>query len=130
VHRTRLQHSPRIRIEDRVEDAETSIATPGAYVVSVSTTLPGVVAELHSVYVGHEAADTQITELRFAPHRKPETSVRTVPHQQVPVVYEKHGCLYDHLQRLQELLAEALDAEVAIDHLDAALDSLRPLARR
>src|SRR5437016_5661247 len=109
----------RIRVGSWTAESTTRFERVSAYPVAVSTTAFFGVdsAELHSVYLGHELAGTEVCELRLAPRGPRHTVTRSYTHTELPVSLEPRRCLYDHLQRLQELIADAVDESVAIDGL-------------
>ena len=123
-----LEPTPEIRIDGRQVASETLVAVVGAHLVAVSTTLPDVPAQLHSTYVAHPQVDTQIAELRLVPHAGRESLTRSSSALALPVAFDPQRALYDHLQRLQDMLSGALGADVAIDLSDAACAALGELS--
>ncbi|MFL5896307.1 MAG: hypothetical protein ACJ76Z_14495 [Thermoleophilaceae bacterium] len=116
---------PQLSLAGRPIRSATRFAGVGAYVVVVSTALesaPGV--ELESTYVGHDhVAETHVTYLLLAP------SVREIEHvtatrEQLPVLYARRRCLYDHLQRLQDFADELGIGPLQADVLDETLVGL------
>lgn len=108
-----------IRVGEHVVESDTRVATAGAYIVTLSTALSRLGVELHSTYTGHAGAPAAATELVLAPRRPPLTRVRhPAP---ASVDRARRTCLYDHAQRLLELLAELVPAPVAIDLPDDAV---------
>jgi len=65
---------------------------------------------------GHKRTTTQATHLKLAKGGIRETIAIEHEHDSIPVVYARRRCLYDHLQHLQDLLADAdIDASIPID---------------
>lgn len=86
--------------------SESVLTEAGPNALVLSTTLQDRGIWLDSTYLGHGGADTQVSHLLVAPGRGSETESRSVPHDDIPVVHVRRLCLYDHLQRLQDFLAE------------------------
>lgn len=117
-----------VRVDEQLERSETRWASVGAYIFTLSTTLPGVRTELHSTYVAHPRTATQVTHLLLTPPDVPADS-ETVEHRRhvLPVLYQRRRCLFDHAHRLQELL-EDLGHTAAIDVSAEAIASVEDLA--
>jgi hypothetical protein len=98
-----------IRLEITLDGApvrsETRVASAGAYVLVLSSVLPDHAIELHSSYVGHPGTPTQASHLMLAPGI---SNSGAVEHDEtsIPVIIARRRCIYDHLQRLQDFLAE------------------------
>jgi hypothetical protein len=118
--RRALRPTPRISIDGRTLDSDTRYAVAGACVLVITSAVPSVGAELHSSYIGARGSDTVVAELWRA-RDATETCVRTADDADLSLVRERRRCFYDHLQRLQDRLAAAVDAEVAIDVDERAL---------
>ena len=124
VSRRPLEPRPRIALDVEGElRSETLLAEAGAYALTFSTNLRDLGVELHSSYVGHmRAAATQVAELVLGlGETGAETSARELPGAVVPVVYARRRCLIDHLERLQEVLADGGFGPARIDFGDEAL---------
>ncbi|HEX8745182.1 MAG TPA: hypothetical protein VF712_18800 [Thermoleophilaceae bacterium] len=116
--RTRLDCP--IQLDGRTARSETLLADAGPYSLCLSTTLPDVAIALHSSYLGHgQAADTHVSHLLLR-GGDAEIEARTVPHPELPVAYARRRCLYDHLQRLQDLLEAEGFGPARMDGLDDA----------
>ena len=96
----------RVRVDGMPALSETVLTEAGPNALVLSTTLADRGIWVDSAYLGHGGADTQVSHLLVAPGRVGETEARTVPHDEIPVVHVRRLCLYDHLQRLQDFLAE------------------------
>ncbi len=85
----------------------------------LSSVLPDRAIELHSTYLGHPGAPTQASHLTLAPGISDSHSLE---HHEalIPVMIARRRCIYDHLQRLQDFLAE-LGLTVQIPLADDAL---------
>jgi hypothetical protein len=119
VERLRLQCP--IRLGGRLVRSETLLGDGGPYALILSTTLPEVGVALHSSYLGHpDAAEAQISHLALH-NSDGETEAHAVEYERLPVPYARRRCLYDHLQRLQDLLEDEGLGPARIDGLDTAL---------
>ena len=96
----------KLRLDGMPVRSETILTEAGPNVLVLSTTLRDRGIWVDSTYLGHGGAETQVTHLLVAPGRAGETEAKTVPHDEIPVVHVRRLCLYDHLQRLQDFLAE------------------------
>jgi hypothetical protein len=123
-----LEPTPQIHLDGRPAVSETLVAIVGAHAVLVSTTLPDLPAQLHSSYLADPAADTQVSELRLVPRIGTESLTRAVRAAALPVAFDPRRALYDHLQRLQDMLSGALGVDVSIDLSDAACAAFEELA--
>ena len=103
--------------------ATTVVASGGPYVVTFSTIVPAHGIELHSTYTGHLRAErTVVTWLFLAPGGSPhEIETAELDPGEMPVYVARRRCLFDHLVRLQELIAGELGVDVRIDTPDRAL---------
>jgi hypothetical protein len=120
------EHSPSVSIDERPVKTSTRIVAAGGYVLTLSTVLQDHGTELHSTYTGHPLApETLVSEIFLAPNRKPQVASRHADPRELPVLYGRKTCLYDHLMRLHELVSELGHARVAIAELDTALDVVR-----
>jgi hypothetical protein len=118
VGRTRLDCP--IQLDHRAIRSETLLADAGPYALCLSTTLPDLAIALHSTYLGHgHAADTQVAHLVLRGEAA-QTEDHTAEHVELPVAYARRRCLYDHLQRLQDLLEAEGFGPVCVDGLDDA----------
>jgi hypothetical protein len=106
----------RILIDGKQVESETRVTSIGPYVLVLDTVIPESAVQLHSTYVGHKCTSTQATHLKLAKGAVRETTAIEHEHDSIPVVYARRRCLYDHLQHLQDLLADAdIDASIPID---------------
>jgi hypothetical protein len=108
-----------ITLDGAPERFETRLASAGAYALVLSSVLPDRAIELHSSYLGHPGAPTRASHLMLAPGI---SDTETVEHDEslIPVTIARRRCIYDHLQRLQDFLAE-LGHSVQIPLADDAL---------
>ena len=128
--RRSLDPTPEVRVDGKPVASETLVSIIGAHAVAVSMTIASLPAQLHSTYLGDPAVDTQIAEVRLAPHLGRESLTRSVSALALPVTHEPLRPLYDHLQRLQDMLSGALGTDVSIDLSEAACASCEELALR
>jgi hypothetical protein len=106
----------RILIDGKHVESETRVTSIGPYVLVLDTVIPESAVQLHSTYVGHKRTSTQATHLKLAKGGARETIAIEHEHDSIPVVYARRRCLYDHLQHLQDLLADAdIDASIPLD---------------
>jgi hypothetical protein len=121
-------------LDNRATASETRYAEVGAYVLVLSSCVPDLGLELHSTYVGHPGVETRVTHLTLGgggPRRAANEAVAR-PDGELPVVFARRRCLFDHLQRLQDLLA-GIGHQAGIEIDDASVSeleqpsSLRPL---
>ena len=106
----------------------TRLGRTGAYVVELSTVVPGLPADVHSTYVGHPRADTRVVHLLLGPAwYVPRSEVLTPPPDALPVLWARSRCLLDHAQRLHEHLQD-LGHLARIDIPDGALADLDSVA--
>jgi hypothetical protein len=121
------EHSPRVEIDGNAVETSTRIVSAGGYVLTLSTLLPSRGIELHSTYTGHPLAErTLVSELFLCKSRDPLIDTRDADPRELPVLYDRHSCLYDHLLRLHELLSSLELGAVAIRDLDGAVEALGP----
>ncbi len=94
-----------ITLDGAPERFETRLASAGAYALVLSSVLPDRAIELHSTYLGHPGAPTRASHLMLAPGISDSESAE---HDEslIPVMVARRRCIYDHLQRLQDFLAE------------------------
>lgn len=101
--------------------SETCVAGVGAYHVALTTVVRDLAIELESFYTGHDKlAESHVTHLLLAPSLR-EFELRPLVHSEVPVVFARRRCVYDHFQRLQDFLAELGYDRVRVDFVDEAL---------
>ena len=110
-----------ICVDGRDVRSETRYGAFGAHVLLISTAIGDIGVQLHAGYVGGASADTQVAELFVAPAGDVRSSARAAPATELPVVYARSLCLYDHLLSLQLHLVEHGYESVAIEIDDAAL---------
>ena len=122
--RTYLDPSPDVRLRGNRVRASTTVAAIGAYHVGLTTVLPDRGVELHSFYTGHDRlGETSVTHLLLAPGGR---ELRTEPRRnsEVPVIWARRRCLYDHLQCLADWLRELGHEDVRIELDDEALSAV------
>ncbi len=94
-----------ITLDGQPERFQTLLLNAGAYALVLSSVLPARAIELHSSYLGHPGTPTQATHLLLAPGLSASDAVEH-DHTAIPVIIARRRCLYDHLQRLQDHLAQ------------------------
>jgi hypothetical protein len=121
-------------LDGRAATSETRYAEAGAYVLVLCSCVPELGLELHSTYVGHPGVETRVTHLTLGGGSPQHAATEAVarPDGELPVVFARRRCLFDHLQRLQDELA-GIGHQAGIEVDDASLSeleqprSLRPL---
>jgi glycine/D-amino acid oxidase-like deaminating enzyme len=114
----------KITIDGRPERAETIVYCAGAYVLALVTTLPDRVLSLHSTYTGAAGAGTLASHLLLARNGYQAIAAEH-DHDILPLTHQRRRLLYDHLQRLQELLSElGLDVRPSVE--DRVIDVIEP----
>jgi hypothetical protein len=121
-------------LDGRATTSETRYAEAGAYVLVLSSCVPELGLELHSTYVGHPEVETRVTHLILGGGGEQRAAAEAVvrPDGELPVVFARRRCLFDHLQRLQDELA-GIGHRAGIEIDDASVSeleqpsSLRPL---
>lgn len=110
-----------IRLGDRAVRSSIRVTSGGAYHVAVETVLPDRGIELHSFYTGHPSLDrSQVTHLELAPASRTITS-RELNAREIPVVWARRRCVFDHLARLSGFLSERDLGPALIDFEDELL---------
>jgi hypothetical protein len=119
--RTYLDPSPEAMLAGNRVRSSTTVAAIGAYHVGLATVLPDRGVELHSFYTGHDRlGETSVTHLLLAARGR---ELRTEPcrNSEIPVMWARRRCLYDHLQCLADWLRELGHEDVGIELDDDAL---------
>ena len=104
-----------------VEPSSTTIASVGAYVVVVATTLPNRAIGLTSCYLGELDGDTAVSHLHLGPGPHERLSQRVLPSQQ-PCLTHARTCLLDHAAELQNAVSEVTEQHVSVDVGPRALE--------
>jgi hypothetical protein len=112
-----------MRVDGMPALSETLLTEAGPNALVLSTTLQDRGIWIDSTYLGHGGVETQVSHLLVAPGRPGETEAKAVPHDQIPVINVRRLCLYDHLQRLQDFLAE-LGHTGQVRGLDTAIEGV------
>lgn len=122
--RTYLDPGPDLMLAGNRVRSSTTVAGVGAYHLVLATVLQDRGVELHSFYTGHERlGETSVTRLLLAPGGR---ELRTEPcrNAEIPVMWARRRCLYDHLQCLADWLRELGHDDVRIELDDAALSAV------
>jgi hypothetical protein len=120
-------------LDGRRVASETRYVEAGAYVLVLCTALSDRGFELHSVYVGHPGIATHVTHLALSgPPSQASSETATRREADLPVMFARRRCLFDHLQPLQDELAGlAYQAGIEVDDTSMSEleqpSSLRPL---
>ena len=113
-----------ITIDGRPERAETIAYSAGAYVLALATTLPDRAVSLHSTYTGESATGTLSCHLLLA-HGAYQAISAEHTHDELSLTHQRRRLLYDHLQRLTDMLADlGLDVRPHVE--DRAIASIEP----
>jgi hypothetical protein len=122
--RTYLDPGPDVMLAGNRVRTSTTVAGVGAYHLALATVLPDRGVELHSFYTGHDRLGaTSVTHLLLAPRRR---ALRTAARRnsEIPVMWARRRCLYDHLQCLADWLRELGHEDVRIEVDDDALGAV------
>jgi hypothetical protein len=122
--RTYLDPDPNLMLAGNNVRSSTTVAGVGAYHLALATVLPDRGVELHSFYTGHDRlGETSVTRLLLAPGGR---KLRAGPcrNSEVPVMWARRRCLYDHLQCLADWLRELGHEDVRIELDDDALSAV------
>src|SRR4051794_4360816 len=98
VMRTYLDPGADVMLAGNRVRTSTTVAGVGAYHLALATVLPDRGVELHSFYTGHDRlGETSVTHLLLAARGR---ELRTGPcrNSEIPVMWARRRCLYDHLQ--------------------------------
>jgi len=113
-----------ITVDGKLERSETIAYTAGAYVLALATTLADRAISLHSTYTGDPATGTLSSHLLLARDAYQALSAEH-DHDVLPLTHQRRRLLYDHLQRLQELLSDlGLDARPHVN--DRSIAAIEP----
>jgi hypothetical protein len=96
-----------LRLDGQPVESETTCTWAGAYVLAVHTVIPraDLALELHSTFVGHPDVETHVAHLVLGPPgSSPELT--SSDHAQLDPMLSPRGCVYEHAQRLIEVLDE------------------------
>jgi hypothetical protein len=96
-----------LRLDGKPVESETTCTWGGPHVLVVHTVIPrgDLALELHSTFVGHPDIDTHVTHLVLGPPgRAPE--LISSDHDELDPMLSPRGCVYEHAQRLIEVLDE------------------------
>lgn len=117
--------SPTVRLDGAPLRATTTLSWSGPWQLTLTTTVALDGLELVSSYLGHPGGhgEVAISHLELVAGDDPVTSTLVRAGDDL-LVGDRHRCLLDHLQALQELVEDHTDAHVAVDVGDAALASL------
>jgi hypothetical protein len=127
--RQRLEPQPRIYLAGRETESETLYGIAGARILTFSTAVPAVGAELQATYVGlATGGDIAVTELWLVADEDSAPRTRRLAQDQRGFVPERSRCIYDHVQRVRELLGACV-GDVAIDIDDAAIAAVQRIPR-
>jgi hypothetical protein len=102
-----------VAIASTSEPSSTTVATVGAYVVVVATTLPDRALGLTSCYVGELDAETAVSHLHLGPGPRERLSQRILDAAQ-PGVTHARACLLDHAAELRAVVSEVTEEHVTV----------------
>jgi hypothetical protein len=109
----------KIALESKPARSETVATSVGAYVLVIDTVMPDHAISLHSTYAGHTHTKTLASHLLLASGAYDAVSAEH-EHDEMPIMYARRRCLYDHLHHLQDLL-DRLGIAATIPVEDAAI---------
>jgi len=103
-----------VAIASTFEPSSTTIATVGAYVVVVATTLSDRAIGLTSCYVGELDGKTAVSHLHLGPGAHERLSQRILEAGQ-PGITHARTCLLNHAAELRAAVSEVTEQHVAVD---------------
>ena len=113
--------------DGRDVNAVTVFADGADQLLVLATTSPDLLIELRSVYIGGDGTDeVLVSEAATGPEGPTIFATRRLGSSAGILVFERRRVLYDHLQRLQELAAEAHTSGLEVRDLDAAAAMIDP----
>jgi hypothetical protein len=117
----------RFSLAGRHASAVTTFADGADQLLVLASAFPDLVFELRSVYIGGErTAEVVVSEGTTSAHGPTRFVQRRLADASGALVFERRRALYDHLRRLQELIAEEGVGELRIDGVDEAVRELDP----
>lgn len=109
--------------------AEATITEAGARAIVVRTASDALDLVLYSAYVGHdELEQAQVAEVLELGRDAPELYTRVVEVAAGAFTYGRRFALYDHLHRLQELVASRRGGRLTAEGVEQAVRSFDPAA--
>ena len=109
-----------VGVDGQNESSSTTLASAGAYVLVVATTLPGRAVGLTSCYLGQLGGAIAASHLHLGPGKHEHFAQRLLAPEQ-PRATVAGACLLDHAAELQSALAEHTGSSVTVDVGLAAL---------
>jgi hypothetical protein len=103
-----------VAIASTIEPSSTTIATVGAYVVVVATTLPDRAIGLTSCYLGELDGETAVTHLHLGRGPRERLVQRILEAGHAGVTHAR-TCLLDHAAELRASVAEVTEQHVTVD---------------
>lgn len=103
-----------VAIASTIETSSTTIATVGAYVVVVATTLPDRAIGLTSCYLGELEGETAVSHLHLGPGPRERLNRRILEAGQAGVAHAR-TCLLDHAAELRAAVSEVTEEHVTVD---------------
>jgi hypothetical protein len=110
-----------VAIGSTIETSSTTIATVGAYVVVVATTLPDRAIGLTSCYLGELDRETAVSHLHVGPGPRERLGQRIV-NAEVSGVTHARTCLLDHAAELRAAVSEVTGQHATVDVGERALE--------
>lgn len=111
----------RVQIAGHPVSSSTTIASVGAYVIVLATTLPEQVLGLTSCYLGQPDGAIAASHLRLGPRRYEHLHAQVLP-PPAHVTEHARACLLDHAAELQHTITELTGAQVLVDITTGALE--------
>jgi hypothetical protein len=113
--RTYLDPGPDLMLAGNRVRLSTTLAGVGAYHLALATVRQDRGVELHSFYTGHDRlAETSVTHLLLARGGR-ELRAEPCQNAEIPVMWARCRCRYDHLQCLADWLRELGHEDVRIE---------------
>jgi hypothetical protein len=109
--------------------ADVTVTGVGAQAIVVRTASADLELVLYSAYVGHDELDrAQVAEALELGDEPPELISREVPAPSGAFTHARRFALYDHLQRLQELIGLRCSQRLSVSGLAEAARAIDPAA--
>jgi hypothetical protein len=116
-----LEPAPAITLDGHRVRSKTRVAQVDAGHVALATVLEDRGVDVRSYYTGRDELGTShVAHVLLAPTVR-DFDAHELNYLEIPVMYARRRCLYDHLQRVSDFLRELGNGAVAIDVLDEAL---------
>ena len=119
----------RLALDGDAVVADVTVTEAGARAIVLRTASDDLDLVLYSAYVGHDELErAQVAEVLELGRKAPELSSRVVEVAPGAFTYGRRFALYDHLHRLQELVASRQGGRLSAEGVEQAVRSFDPAA--